>query len=667
MSSDRIPLSNSPLAPPECGPARPDSLVASGPATGAAFHLRGVEAARRAEWRSAAEWFARAIAAAPEKAKWGNDLGAACAAMGDWKSAARHFRGVSEKLPDDPVAAGGYGRALFELGESAEAIGYLERALRTRESLAVRLTLANALSAQQRLNEAAEILERAAEIEPARVEPALALAALYFACGELDLARRYWETALNISPDNHAAQRGLIETLWGLGDIDQTLTLLDRMAREGTTTPELYALGLNLRLHSWRETAASLRSKSEAFGRYLNPDEARPPQSIPRLPVSGRPLRIGYLGGDLIAGPPFQFLSPLLGGHDREKFQIFLYHTRDQCDDAGTRWYAGLGNWKNCFGWSDTELQEQIDRDAIDILVNISGFFPRHSLSLFSRRAAPVQVVYPNCPSTTGVAAIDYILTDRFTCPPGHEFQYTEQPVFIPSGYLAYAPAEGSLDITGLPAERNGYITFGLFQRRAKINTTVYDAAAAVLRATPGSRLLVQNQDRTLDDPESGNRRQWLHEFRSRGIDESRLLLAGWRPPREVLAWNAQADIALDSFPYGGQTTTCACLWHGVPVIALAGEAHVSRVSSGILERLGLHHCVAETAEEYVRRAAELAADLPALARLRAGLRGRMARSTVVDGRNLAREVESIYTRLWAAWCQGRNRVDLEQIDDQTA
>jgi protein O-GlcNAc transferase len=261
---------------------------------------------------------------------------------------------------------------------------------------------------------------------------------------------------------------------------------------------------------------------------------------------------------------------------------------------------------------------------------------------------------------TTGVPAMDYIFTDRWTCPPGSERPYTEQPLFLPSGYLAYLPPENSMDSIGLPAAANGVVTFGLYQRRAKMNARVWDLASEILHRVPGSRLLIQHGDPRLDDSNSANRNLLLREFANRGIEDNRLRLIGARTHSESLACMAQADIALDTFPYQGQTTTCECLWQRVPVVALTGNYHVARVGSAILHRAGLSDLAPCSSESYVRCAVDLANDLPRLARLRAGMRDRLLNSTLLDGRNLAREIEQAYREVWGAWCRGEVRVSLE-------
>ena len=295
---------------------------------------------------------------------------------------------------------------------------------------------------------------------------------------------------------------------------------------------------------------------------------------------------------------------------------------------------------------SDEELSRQIEDDEIDILVDVAGHLRCHRLSVFALRPAPVQVTYPNHPATTGLASIQYILTDRWVCPQGHESQYTEQVHHLLHGYLVYEPPTEAPAITGLPCDQTGFITFGLFQRPAKLNAGVWDAVVEVLRACPNSRLLVHYPSVELE-PNSSARELLQCEVASRGIDPARVVFRGWLPLDRHLELLREADIALDTFPYNGTTTTCECLWMGVPVVTLTGSTHASRVGNQLLAQAGLIDFVAATPQEYVEVTVGLAQDLNRLRDLRLGLRDLLRHSTLLDPGPLVREIEAAYVMMW--------------------
>jgi predicted O-linked N-acetylglucosamine transferase (SPINDLY family) len=655
LSSDLALAAQRELVSGRCLNARAltDELFATSAGTAGEFHLRGLIEIRDGEFARAAEWFERALAMDPTRLVWRNHLAMARAGEGDWRGSADIFESVLSLAPENPTALHGLGRALLELEDGPAAIPYLMKSLGAQPDNAATLTiLARALAKVGDFKEAADLLRRALKLNAEQEEPCRILGRISATCAKYHLARSCWETVLRLVPDDIEALAGLVKAHWELGDLQDTLALSARLIADGRATLGLHCFWLYSRLYDPAETPLTIRHSCEEFGRKISP--AQPavfkPGAVDRIE---RPLRIGYLSGEFKFGAAYYFLAPLVANHDKSRFEVFLYHTFD-LSDPRTHWFQHAGHWRSCHSMDDEALRELLRRDEIDILVDLSGFLPNNRLTLFAARAAPVQVTFPNCPVTTGVPAIDYILTDRWTCPPGHEAQYTERPVFLPGGYLSYVSHETAPEISRLPALANGYLTFGLFQRRAKMNSRVWDLVAEVLRQCPNSRLLVQNNDPMLDSPDSESHLELVREFASRGVPSERLTLWGKRCQTETMECMAMADIALDTFPYQGQTTTCECLWVGVPVVARSGDLHVARVGSAILEQAGLGHLAADTDSEYVERALDLATDLDGLARLRTGLRDRLRTSTLSDGRRLAREVEEAYLSMWTAWREGR-------------
>ena len=217
------------------------------------------------------------------------------------------------------------------------------------------------------------------------------------------------------------------------------------------------------------------------------------------------------------------------------------------------------------------------------------------------------------------------------------------------------ASRSSSPDVTSLPALRNGFITFGLFQRPVKLGSEVWDAIKDVLRRTPGSRLLIHNAFRNLAFEDSLMRKLYLRELEARGIDGGRVRFEGPVALAAHLRILGECDIALDTFPYNGQTTTCECLWMGVPVVTLTGVYHVARVGRSILHRAGFPEWEAHSNREYIEKACALALDVDGLAAIRQTMRSTVAGSVLVDGGTVTGELEAVYRGLWVRWCQQEN------------
>ncbi|HEY9843927.1 MAG TPA: hypothetical protein V6D23_25880 [Candidatus Obscuribacterales bacterium] len=359
-------------------------------------------------------------------------------------------------------------------------------------------------------------------------------------------------------------------------------------------------------------------------------------------------LKIGYVSPIFRHHAAAFFIEPLLMAHDRQNYDVFCYSDVKTPDAMTRRLQSLAGNWRETHGLEHRALAELIHRDQIDILVDLAGHTAHNRLVVFALKPAPVQVTFRDYPNTTGLSTIDYRLTDAWADPPGlTERFHTEELVRLPLGFSCYLPPE-SPAVADLPALSSGYVTFGSFNNLCKLSPATLDLWAGVLRAVPGSRLLLKSLA-LADAPTCQN---FKARFAAQGIAAERLLLQGHSPTfREHLDSYRQVDIALDPFPYNGTTTTCEALWMGLPVVTLAGSTHVARVGVSLLMSLGLKDWIANTQEEYIALARHLAADPAALKQIRAGMRACLRASTLCDAERFTRSVEAAYRTMWQRWC----------------
>jgi predicted O-linked N-acetylglucosamine transferase (SPINDLY family) len=354
------------------------------------------------------------------------------------------------------------------------------------------------------------------------------------------------------------------------------------------------------------------------------------------------------VSSDLNAHPVGKFLLPLFLEHDKRRFEIFAYSQLRMEDEMTHRLQACTDCWRDITGLSDPQAAEMIRQDQIDILIDLAGHTARHRLLVFACKPAPVQVSYLGYPATTGLATIDYRLTDALADPPGETDAYfTETLIRLPNTAWCYQPPSEAPLVSPLQALQNDYITFGSFNNFTKINEALAKCWAEILRRVPQSRLLLKA---VALNSESA-RRDLQRMMSGSGIDADRLQLHGSVPISRHLPFYNRIDIALDTYPYHGTTTTCEALWMGVPVVTRAGASHVSRVGVSLLSAVGLPDLVANDADHYVQIAVDLAANPSRLAELRASLRMRMQQSPLMDAAAFARDVEAAYREMWRRWC----------------
>ncbi|MDX2143938.1 MAG: hypothetical protein SFV19_11330 [Rhodospirillaceae bacterium] len=370
----------------------------------------------------------------------------------------------------------------------------------------------------------------------------------------------------------------------------------------------------------------------ELFREHAAFGEQYPPPPRPIRPP-GEKIRVAYVSGDFRYHACACFLLPLIERHDRARFDVFCYGNLKVNADAVTDRFRELSHWRPITGLTDEQVIEQITADKIDVLVDCSGHTSGKRVSLFARRPAMVSVTFLGYPDTTGLRQIDYRLTDA-VADPVHEGNTlaTEELVRMPRGIHSYRPIYPTPPPAEPPCLKNGYITFCSFNNRLKTNDETLKVWTQVLNAVPNSRLVLKNP-------------RWTGRPFLAGAFDRVTVLSNAEDHHPHFAAYGLADIALDTFPYSGTTTTCDAFWMGLPVVALRGRHHVGRTSASFLTQVGLTDLIAENVDQYVEIATRLAADRQRLVDLRANLRSLVQASPLGQADVVVRDLEDFYVR----------------------
>jgi predicted O-linked N-acetylglucosamine transferase (SPINDLY family) len=362
-----------------------------------------------------------------------------------------------------------------------------------------------------------------------------------------------------------------------------------------------------------------------------------------------RRLRIGYVSSDFFRHPVAYFFEPLLQSHSANEFETYCYANVEKPDPVTGRLRALAHHWRDIRGMAPAAVADLVRSDSIDILVDLGGHTAPNLLLVFAHKPAPIQVTWLGYPNTTGMGAMDYRITDEWADPPGKaEAYHTEMLARLPNGFLCYRPFIKAPPVSPSPAARAGCVTFGSFNSLRKITPEVLKTWASILAAIPGSRLLLKRSPLRYATVAERYRRPFLEA----GVEPDRVVLQDAIPSQtEHLALYSQVDVGLDSFPYNGTTTTCEALWMGVPVVCLAGNRHSGRVGVSILTQMELTDLIADSPDDYVRIAVELANTPKRLSELRSSLRQRMSVSPLCDAKAFARTMEDAYRKMWRNWC----------------
>jgi predicted O-linked N-acetylglucosamine transferase (SPINDLY family) len=583
-----------------------------------ALHLLGLLAHRTGHFDAAVDLVRRAIGNAPQAAEYFSNLGVMLTSQGRLDDAAAACREALARYPDLPEAH-------YNLGNALLAAGQLESA---------HASYAQALS-----------------LKPDYPQAHNNLGNVLSTLGNPGAAAQAYAEAVRLKPDYAPARSNLANALINLGRLDEALIQHRRAVESAPTVPEIRS---NLILSMYYPADADARAILDEARRWdqLYADPLRSQISPLRNdPSPERPLRIGFVSPDLRMHSVAFFLLPLLEAHDRENFHVTCYATNARTDGVTERLRACSDSWRVLVGLSDDAAAQRIRDDRIDILVDLSNHTAGNRLPIFARKPAPVQVTYLGLTGTTGLSSIDYRLTDALIDPPESENCCSERLARLPDAAWCFAPLSGSPHVAPLPALDKGHVTFGSFNNVAKITPHVLYLWARILQQVEASHLQLAGS--AFRDAESS--RRFREFFATRGIAPERIELLPDEPvPSRHLERHASLDIALDTFPFQGVTTTFLALWMGVPVVSLAGQRHMTRAGLSILSNAGLQDLAAHSYDDYVQAAAGLAADLPALATLRATLRERMQHSALMDSARFARNVEAAYRDMWRNWCAQR-------------
>ena len=369
---------------------------------------------------------------------------------------------------------------------------------------------------------------------------------------------------------------------------------------------------------------------------------AQPFTEWPGAAERGRPLRVGFVSGDLLSHPVGYFLRHVMPGLQAAGLETVAYYNHT-VEDAVTAQIAGsVSAFHRVAGLSDAALAEKIHADRIDILVDLSGHTARNRLAVFAWKPAPVQVSWMYFAST-GVSAIDYFVADRVVLPDHLAADYVEQPFYLPDTYYCFSAPEYNLVPSPPPMLVNGYPTFGCCNRISKLNDEVVALWARLLQRVPSARLLLKATQFNDTETVAATRAR----FAAHGIDAGRLLLEGPSSREDYLAGYARIDVALDPFPFAGGTTTIEGLWMGVPAVTLAGDRMAGRQGVAILSALGMGDWIAVDQASYLDIATRAVSDAAALARMRAELRQRLTTSPLFDAANFSRKLADALRVIW--------------------
>jgi len=559
-------------------------------------------------------------------------------------------RALVERFADHPLGWKMLGISLYRLGRYDEALEHLHTSRELNpQDVDVLQVHAALLEAKGQHAEAERACRQLLELAPKHAEGLRVMGIILMSLGRLEEAQRFCERAVEAAPGTALAPNTLGLLHMKQGQLAVAAELFRRSLEFGPGGDLTWSNLLLCLTHSEDTSPARLFAEHCRFGTQFEtalkphwPQHANPKQP-------DRPLRIGFISGDFRRHAVASFLEPVLPHLAREPgLSLYAYSNTPGSDEVTVRLRSHFTGWHDIYGINDDEVARLIRADAIDILIDLAGHTANNRLLVMARKPAPIQAEWIGYPGTTGLTAVDYFLADSYWVP-SDEFrsQFTEQVVWLPA-VAPFLPERMAPPVNLLPALRNGYLSFGGFNRINKLRRDVVALWSQLLRALPTSRMLIGAM------PSDGaGADKLIAWFAEEGVARERLEFHPRASVAVFLQQHHHVDVCLDTFPFGGLTTALQSLWMGVPTLTLPGHTVPGRSGATAMGHAGLERFVATDAHDFVRKGVALATELPALAELRAGMRERCVASPMFRSEAIAAGVVDALRIMWQRWCEG--------------
>jgi protein O-GlcNAc transferase len=586
--------------------------------------------------------YTQAIALKPNYVEAYSNLGNIMNELGRLDEAGASFTQVITLKPDYAEAHNNLGITLEKQGRLKEAEASYRKAITLKPDYAeAHSNLCNTLKKLGRLDEAKASFTQAITLKPDYAEAHNNLGTTLKKLGRLDEAKASFTQAITLKPDLAEAHNNLGNIMNELGRLEEGETSYRKAIELKPDYTKAHSNLLFLYSGFMYESSHYLK-KAREYGQQIAKSVVSK-YSTWLCVGNTKILRVGMVSGDLKNHPVGYFLEEFLNQLGEFDFELYAYTTQSNEDDLTLRIKPGFTRWKSLVGISDVDAADHIYNDGIHILIDLSGHTAQNRLPIFAWKPAPVQISWLGYFASTGVAEIDYILGDPYVTPTEEANHFIEKIWQLPESYICFTEPEVDIDVMSLPALDKKRVTFGCFNKIARITDPVVRVWSEILHAVPTAVLFLKDKYFEVESV----RDSFYDRFKVNGIQKDRLILEGLSPRSKYLAAYNRVDIALSPFPYGGGTTSAEGLWMGVPVITMQGNHFLSHLGESIANNTGLSDWIAVDEEDYVAKAIAFSTNLEGLEKLRSRLRAQVLSRPLFDAERFANHFKNALRGMW--------------------
>ena len=620
-----------------------DKQIIEYPNSSILFNILGAVLANQKKLDKAIENYKKALKINPNYAQAYNNLGIALHKLNKINEAIDNYKKAIDLKNNFAEAFNNLGNAIRDLNMLKDALPYYVKALQFKSDYAeaynnIGATYENLGDKKKALNN----YEKAIKIKPDYAEVYNNIGTLLNSLGRFDESLSNFNKAIKLKPNYEKTYNNLGNLLNDLGKYDEATDAYRKAIKIKPDYAKAYSnllFNLNYKtnydhnLYLFEAKKFSLNCKSNKKNFSLEYKYEKNPKK----------LRLGFMSADFGNHPGGYFTLSTLRELRKKNFDLIAYPTINRDDEFSPHFRPLFSKWNLIDKKKDEEVVETIVNDKIHILLDVQGHSGKNRLPIFMFKPAPIQASWLG-QGSTGISQMDYFIGSPHTTPKNEENHYTEKVLRLPEISQCFTPPDYDVQINSLPALKKGFLTFGCINKLTKVNDDVIILWSKILQLVPNSKLILKN--RNLENENVA--KNILKKFQNQKIEKKRLILSGESSTRkELLKVYNEIDIALDPFPFQGNTSTCESAWMGVPVITLKGNRYLFHFGESINSNLGMHDWIANNHDEYVSKAIKFSSDLKKLSTIRINLRKIALQSPVFDASRFSNHFSNLFWHMW--------------------
>ena len=612
------------------------------------FNIRGAILASKNVLDEAIINYKKSIKINANYAQAYNNLGIAFHKLNKIDTAIKNYKKALSLKKDFAEALNNLGNAYIEFDKPKDSLQYFNKALESNPSYAEAYNgMGDANEKLGNKNDALKNYQKATEIKPDYAEAYNSLGTLYSNLSKFDESLSNYKKAIRLNTNYEKAYNNLGNLLSNLGKFDEATNAYKQAIKIKPDYPKAYS---NLLLNLIYKTDFDLNYYlSEAKKFRLNCKTIKKLKFTYKYETNPKKLRVGFVSADFGNHPGGYFTLGLLRELRKKNFELVAYPTIERKDELSHHFKPLFSKWRLIKKKDDENVVKQIINDGIHILIDLQGHSAKNRLPIFIYKPAPVQVTWLG-QGSTGISEIDYFIGSNHVTPKDEEKHYVEKVLRLPEISQCFTPPDFDLKIENLPAIKNNFITFGCVNKLAKVNDDVIALWSKILLSVPNSKLLLKNK--LLNSKEIID--TTIQRFKKQNVKKEQLILEGESKTRkELLNIYSKIDIALDPFPFQGNTTSIEALWMGVPIITLKGNRYISHFGESINSNLNMSNWIAENCEDYILKAKKFSSDINELSKIRIRLRQSCLQSPVFDSKRFSQHFDQMLWKIWKDFDNG--------------